>query len=215
MIQEENTNYYSTPDTVKHYSASYELRPDERWIVDNVFRGNDILVVGCGTGRTVLPLDKMGYAVTGIDISLPMIEEARQNFVQNSVFVYGDATDMNYDQKFDTVFFPFHSLDYMEQRKEVLVRAKAALKPGGVLIYNTHNRFFLKRFFRYLVSPIKPYVKDIVPHGYVLSYYSNPYKEGGTRIWRNSINYKIPKWKRFIFSICPPLFNKSCYIIIK
>ena len=213
IIQSKNTDYYSIPETVEHYS-SYELRSDERWIVEHRFRGRNVLVVGCGAGRTVLPLLEKGYFVTGIDISGPMIEKARNTVVNPRViFMKCDATSMNFNQEFDTVFFPFHSIDYMERRKDALEQARKALKLGGVLIYNTHNRFFFKYFFRYIASRFKPYVKEIVPYGYVWSYYANPYKEVGERIWRNSIQSKLPSWKKTLSSLCLPLFNKSCYII--
>ena len=44
----------------------------------NLEPGARILDMGCGTGRHVIPLAKLGFMVTGVDLSKGMLEIARK-----------------------------------------------------------------------------------------------------------------------------------------
>src|SRR3954453_1294845 len=57
----------------------------ERWLANleaiataHGLRGNRLLDVGCGTGKSFLPMIERGYEVTGCDISPAMVERARE-----------------------------------------------------------------------------------------------------------------------------------------
>lgn len=39
-----------------------------------------VIEFGCGTGRTLIPLVERGYRAVGVDLSLPMLDQMRQNF---------------------------------------------------------------------------------------------------------------------------------------
>ncbi|PIP86573.1 hypothetical protein COW82_01405 [Candidatus Campbellbacteria bacterium CG22_combo_CG10-13_8_21_14_all_43_18] len=216
-LQKENTRQYSKKEIVDYYST-YSLRPDEKHFN---FEG-DVLIIGCGAGRTVIPLaENLQNNITAIDISPEMIKRCKEGLkkrnLKANVFV-ADASELQLDRKFDYIWFPFHSIDSIfpiKNRKKALKITRGMLKNGGQIVYNTHNRFFYKYFLKYLSSLTKPFIKDIVPHGYVYSYYANPFGEEGKRIWRNSINPKFPKWKKILSSILPIIFNKSVYIVIK
>ncbi|MGI6712475.1 MAG: class I SAM-dependent DNA methyltransferase [Bacillota bacterium] len=38
---------------------------------------SSVLDIACGTGNTSIPLAQYGWRVTGVDISLPMLQQAR------------------------------------------------------------------------------------------------------------------------------------------
>ncbi|MGH2531593.1 MAG: class I SAM-dependent methyltransferase [Thermomicrobiales bacterium] len=40
--------------------------------------GDPVLDLGCGTGRLLLPIARAGYRVTGLDLSRPMLDRARE-----------------------------------------------------------------------------------------------------------------------------------------
>lgn len=59
--------------------------PYERWLpalealaVRHGLRGRRLLDIGCGTGKSFMPLLERGYAITACDVSAAMLEHARQ-----------------------------------------------------------------------------------------------------------------------------------------
>jgi ubiquinone/menaquinone biosynthesis C-methylase UbiE len=62
--------------------------------LDEMFREcgcKKIIDIGCGTGNHALRLSKLGYAVTGVDVSSAMLEKARAKDKKGKVrFVNGD-----------------------------------------------------------------------------------------------------------------------------
>ncbi len=72
----------------------------------NLSPGASILDVGCGTGRHSVELARRGYAVTGLDVSTGMLEEAKEHAARVNVNVdwhLADATDFSFDKQFDAV----------------------------------------------------------------------------------------------------------------
>jgi SAM-dependent methyltransferase len=71
-------------------------------------RGKSVCDVGCGSGRFVVPLAKMGGAVTGLDFAPNMLQLAREltrkeNVAERCRFVLGDILDWKTSEKFDLV----------------------------------------------------------------------------------------------------------------
>lgn len=64
-----------------------------------------ILDIGCGTGRHLIPLVKLGFNVVGIDFSKEMIKIAKNKIKENKLkadFVVADARHLPFkDKKFD------------------------------------------------------------------------------------------------------------------
>ena len=70
-------------------------------------KGAEILDLGCGTGRFSLPMaNRLGFAVTGADSSIDMIEKARQKDIDNKVkWILMDAECLTLPEcSFDMVF---------------------------------------------------------------------------------------------------------------
>lgn len=150
------------------------LRDDEWTLVDALFpKGGDILVVGCGTGRTVLPLVDLGFKVTGLDISPEMIHWVRGK----ATYLVGDISTFETDQRFDVIFCPFFSLDFVapkEHRDQALQNMRNLLKPGGTLIYSFHNRLFPRTFRQWLKQRFGPYAKIKCREGNLWTYTAIP-----------------------------------------
>jgi SAM-dependent methyltransferase len=93
-----------------------------------------VLDVGCGTGWTSEFLARSGYTVTGIDISLDMIQAARrQRSLQNLTFFVGDFENMPLQKEFDALL-SFSSLHHCDNLTLALTGCKKALKRNGILI---------------------------------------------------------------------------------
>lgn len=167
------------------------LTGPETAIIQNHFtdRSLPLLDVGCGTGRTSEALGKMGFTVFGIDLSSAMIRKAHSKRPSmhcanmNACYLgFGPAT-------FANALFSFNGIDYISpygKRLECLREIHRVLKPGGILIYSSHNAVCIPKnrlgwgiiketlFDGRLFSH---YRKELEPQGALYSYYGIPYFE--------------------------------------
>ena len=102
-----------------------------------------LLDLGCGTGRATIPLKEMGHQVVGVDTDPDVIEQAHK-LHPGIEFKIGDATELEFeDESFDHVLFSNNGLDSlypMQSRMGALTEIHRVLRPGGVFIYNSHDR---------------------------------------------------------------------------
>ena len=109
----------------------------------------EILELGCGTGRVLIPLAGEGHRATGIDFSLSMLERARAKIGElprrtagRIVLIAGDIAHFSLDRQFDLVIIAFNSLlsvPGFRRQQTVLANAWNHLKPGGKLIISVLN----------------------------------------------------------------------------
>ena len=80
-----DTNIYADDRTNSYYSSKAAVLSEKYSKTDDLFsrlfvkylsRGNNILDIGCGSGRDISGLIKKGFAVTGTDSSKAMIDSA-------------------------------------------------------------------------------------------------------------------------------------------
>lgn len=77
---------WDRPETVAGFSTAPPNQVLMAWVRQRS-RGLPlaILDIGCGAGRNAVPLALAGHRVTGIDLSLPMLEAARQRAAREGV----------------------------------------------------------------------------------------------------------------------------------
>lgn len=127
----------------------------EEVLVRKYFNLNSsVLDVGCGTGRTTIPLSQMGYNVIGIDITSQMIDAARKIAQSKNLGIdyrVGDATHLDFeDNLFDNAIFAnngWTQIPGKENRQKALNEIFRVLKPGGCFIFTSHRRYFSVIFF--------------------------------------------------------------------
>ncbi|HLG39046.1 MAG TPA: class I SAM-dependent methyltransferase [Chitinophagaceae bacterium] len=104
--------------------------------------GSRILDVACGRGRHSKIFARMGFDVTGIDLSPASIEYAKQFEKDNLRFFVHDMRLPFWGNYFDYAFNFFTSFGYFRTRREhdaairTIVRS---LKPGGLLVIDYLN----------------------------------------------------------------------------
>ncbi len=108
-----------------------------------------ILDIGCGTGRHSIELAKRGYSVTGIDLSLTLINRSKEKAAEQKVkvdFLTGDARNLPFKNEFNLAImicegaFPLMETD--EMNFQILQSAFKALKQNGRFIFTTLNGLF-------------------------------------------------------------------------
>ena len=94
--------------------------------------GERILDLGCGTGHLTAQIAARGAEVIGIDSSVSMVAQARQNFPKLK-FQLADARDFRFDAPFDAVFSNA-ALHWVREADRAASSIAQALKPGGRLV---------------------------------------------------------------------------------
>jgi SAM-dependent methyltransferase len=113
-------------------------------------QGSTILDVGCGLGLHALDLTARGYLVVGLDLSLPMITRAAEMAQYRGLkinFLHADIRKIEFDGSFDGVMCIGTTFGFFdeESNRDVLVRLRDALRPGGRLLIDVVNRDFVIR----------------------------------------------------------------------
>jgi SAM-dependent methyltransferase len=109
----------------------------------------DILEVGCGTGSMTLALHKLGFQLTGMDLSEEMLVEADSKAFESGAtirWVHGDIIDMVLQPRFDAVISTMDTFNYILEEAELLqamTNIHQALKPGGVFIFDVNTPYRL------------------------------------------------------------------------
>lgn len=113
-------------------------------------RGRRLLDVGCGTGKSFLPMLARGWEVTACDISPSMLELARAkagNAVRLSV---ADMRKLPEFGVFDLVWALDDAVNYLlsgEELEEALSGMRANLAPGGLLMFDVNTLQSYRTFF--------------------------------------------------------------------
>lgn len=106
--------------------------------VDRLFElsaGGAALEFAIGTGRVAIPLMERGVAVSGIELSRPMIDRLREKVDGLSLpVVMGDMTDAHVAGSFSLVYVVFNSISCLLTQADQLACVRNAarhLQPGG------------------------------------------------------------------------------------
>lgn len=105
-------------------------------------RGGKVLDLACGSGRLIPPLIEAGLEVTGLDLSVPMLERAKARLgpeASRATLVEGDMRFFSFTELFDTIIIPYCSFMYMHSdgdRLAVLQSCYDHLKRDGYLVFD-------------------------------------------------------------------------------
>ena len=87
------------------------------------------LEIGCGTGNVSNFLSAKGYEVTGCEYFPEALEIAYENFTK----VRGNALSLPFKEKSFNIVGLFDVIEHFDDDKTVLIEAKRAIKPGGII----------------------------------------------------------------------------------
>ncbi len=134
-----------------------------------------IFDVACGNGRfldfLLINLDKFHY--TGLDLSKPLVDEARIKYSDNENVILKQEDILNYknDEQYDLVvgFGIMHHIPTEELRLEILDNLSKSVKKGGLLILTFWQKQFSQDKTTYSLD-------NIGKSDYLISWDNNPEK---------------------------------------
>ncbi|MRX46078.1 SAM-dependent methyltransferase [Pedobacter puniceum] len=139
-------NWFNSP----FYHILYKQRDEEEaeLFIDNLCtllkpaKDSRMLDIACGRGRHAIYLNKKGFDVTGIDLSIANIKYAHSFENSRLHFLVHDMRHLFYINYFDFAFNLFTSFGYFETEKEHINALKSfrkSLKADGKLVFDYMN----------------------------------------------------------------------------
>ena len=143
---EDNQSVYGTPDVVSCYTADGWSDPGEAAsyaALADLCRGEPLLDIGVGGGRTTRLLRLVSADYTGVDYAPDMVELARSRHPGANLLVEDARTLALFPAaRFAAVTFSYNGIDSVghEDRARVFASVRRVLRPGGCFAYSTLNR---------------------------------------------------------------------------
>jgi SAM-dependent methyltransferase len=148
-------SYDAIPDFGALYDAVplYAARGDVPFYLAEAMQANgEVLELGCGTGRILLPIARAGAPITGLDASSAMLERCRANVAREPADVgarvtlhEGEAGDFDLGRCFRLVIAPFRVMQHLvtiDDQLRVLDAVTRHLAPGGRFVFDVFNPSF-------------------------------------------------------------------------
>ena len=105
--------------------------------------GGPVLELACGTGRVCIPIARLGFAVTGLDIVPAMLERACRKAAELPIrWVEGDARAFDLGERFRLIFLTgnaFQAFLTRADQEALLERVRAHLHDEGLFAFETRN----------------------------------------------------------------------------
>jgi SAM-dependent methyltransferase len=112
--------------------------------------GRRLLDVGCGTGKSFLPMLERGWEITACDISPSMLELARTKAGDAVRLTVADMRKLPKFGEFDLVWALDDAVNYLlspEELGDALSGMRANMAPGGLLMFDVNALHAYRTFF--------------------------------------------------------------------
>ena len=112
--------------------------------------GNRLLDVGCGTGKSFLPMLDRGWEVTACDVSPSMLELARAKVGEGPTLLVADMRDLPVFGEFDLVWALDDVMNYLlsnEELEAALSGMARNLTEKGILAFDLNTLLTYRTFF--------------------------------------------------------------------
>lgn len=135
------SEYYEDVLKLSSVDTNLEVRTLDK--IFEKYKVKSVLDIACGVGRHSIGLSKLGYKVTGIDLSPNQIEQAKKKARENSVkvdFFVKNANKFSFPEKFDAAICMWSTISEEPMLYErVIVNSYKSLKDNGIFIIDIKN----------------------------------------------------------------------------
>jgi SAM-dependent methyltransferase len=147
-------DYLHDQGVARGYDASFAgsslFDVDRAFVELHCPQHGQLIDLGCGTGRMLIPFAQRGWRVVGVDLSAEMLAVTREKARQAGVAVdllRANLTELDgvAPATFDVAVCLFSTLGMVvgaDMRRRVVAHAYRLLRPGGTFILHVHNRWF-------------------------------------------------------------------------
>lgn len=128
------------------FTAHHE---SEEWLADLLetvkrhgLSGERLLDVGCGTGKSFVPMLERGWQVTACDISPSMLELARRKTGERAELRVADMRELPRFGEFDLTWCLDDAVNYLlseEELAQALAGMRANLAPAGLVVFDVNT----------------------------------------------------------------------------
>lgn len=150
MNTEQQATWYSEWFDSPYYHILYQNHDitEAELFIDNLAKElalpnhSKIADIACGRGRHAMYLNKKGYDVTGLDLSVNSIEFAQQYANHSLQYHVHDMREIFATEKFDAVVNLFTSFGYFEAEEDnytAMAAMAATCKKGGKIVIDFMN----------------------------------------------------------------------------
>jgi SAM-dependent methyltransferase len=154
-MQKEKKNWYRSWFDTPYYHILYKERDYEEasYFMEqltsflNLPKDSEILDLACGKGRHSKYLNRLGYRVTGVDISVTSIAHAKKFENEKLTFQVHDMSEP-FSKKFDAIFNLFTSFGYFEKEEDnlrTLMAIRTGRKPEGFGVIDFLNSNYVAK----------------------------------------------------------------------
>jgi SAM-dependent methyltransferase len=112
-------------------------------------RGSRLLDVGCGTGKSFLPMLPRGWQIVGCDVSAAMLDRAREKAGDAVRLEIADMRELPCFGEFDLVWTLGDTINYLlsvEELEAALRGMRSNLASSGLLLFDV-NELLVYRFY--------------------------------------------------------------------
>ncbi|MEG2381492.1 MAG: class I SAM-dependent methyltransferase [Oscillospiraceae bacterium] len=122
---------------------------------EEIFKTTDlkpklVLDLACGTGNITIPMARLGYDMIGVDLSVEMLNIAREKANNDNLdilFLNQDMTDFELYGTVDAIVCALDGVNYISNIsdiKQMFMRVLNYLNPGGIMIFDINSCYKLK-----------------------------------------------------------------------
>ncbi len=107
------------------------------------FQALRLLDIGCGGGLLAEPMARLGFAVTGIDASVPNVASASAHAAEQGLAIayrHGSAEELADDEERFDVVLAMEIVEHVADRDAFLTLCADLIAPGGLMVVATINR---------------------------------------------------------------------------
>lgn len=103
-------------------------------LIDTGPPGKKLLEIGCGTGWWSSFFSRLGFSVTGVDISAEMVDAARAKNIPAATFQEIDAHELPFADNTFSASVAITSLEFMREAPKVIQEmVRCTKRPGGTI----------------------------------------------------------------------------------